>query len=107
MQDVHLAKLEHLDINGFLLQLGQLVLSGSLVLEQLYMLMLQLPLCCLQTCPLLCQFLQRTPGLHFVNNRPTVHGIPILYIPAEAKPYPVKGASALVKGHQALVFTCY
>jgi len=64
VQDVHLAKLEHLDINGFLLQLGQLVLSGSLVLEQLYMLMLQLPLCCLQTCPLLCQFLQRTPGLH-------------------------------------------
>ncbi len=63
-KNVYLAKLEHLDINGFLLQLGQLVLGGGLVLEQLHMLMLQLPLCCLQACPLLCQLLQRTPGLH-------------------------------------------
>ncbi len=46
-KNVYLAELEHLDINGFLLQLGQLVLGGGLVLEQLYMLMLQLPLCCL------------------------------------------------------------
>ena len=75
-QNVHLAKLEHLDINSFLLQLGQLVLGGGLVLQQLHMLMLQLPLCCLQACPLLCQLLQRTPGLHFVNNRLFVHGIP-------------------------------
>ena len=59
VQDVHLAKFEHLDINGFLLQLGQLVLGGGLVLEQLHMLVLQLPLCCLQACPLLCQLLHR------------------------------------------------
>ena len=37
-----LTKLEHLDIYSFLLQLCQLGLSGSLVLEQLHMLVPQL-----------------------------------------------------------------
>lgn len=52
-----LAKLEHLDIDSLLLQLSQLVLSGSLVLHQLHMLMSQLPLSRLQLCSLICQLL--------------------------------------------------
>ena len=50
----HLTKLEHLDIHSLLLKLCQLVLGGGLVLDQLGMLMPELPLSCFQLMPVIC-----------------------------------------------------
>ena len=54
----HLSKFEHLDINDTLLQLLQLPLLGSLVPQQLQVLLAQLVLGLLQGSPLSAQLLQ-------------------------------------------------
>ena len=55
----HLAKLQHLDVDDALLQLLQLLLLGSLVPQQLQVLLAQLALGLLQGSPLSAQLLQQ------------------------------------------------
>ena len=54
----HLPKLQHLDINDTLLQLLQLLLLGSLIPQQLQVLLAQLTLRLLQGSPLSAELLQ-------------------------------------------------